>query len=244
MQLIKFSPFKGLFYFMGKDKLKRFGDIKEWKNVFEVDRKSLLKEGSMQGKWNDIVFCNDNPIVLELGCGHGDYTLALAEREPNKNYIGIDIKGARLWKGAKYAKENMLSNVVFLRTEIELLDEIFVKDEIDEIWITFPDPQILYRRAKHRLTHHSFLLLYTKILRKEGFVHLKTDDFFLHGYTLGLLNGLGCNIEVANHDLYHRVSHKIDKEAMQIQTYYEKKYLAKGNKISYIKFTIDALRDV
>ena len=136
-------------------------------------------------------FNNKNPIIIELGCGKGEYTIALAEKNPDKNFIGIDIKGARFWRGAKTALEDNLTNVAFVRTQIELVDYIFDKAEVDEIWITFPDPQIKYKRTKHRMTNHAFLLKYDHILKENGVVNLKTDSEFMHGYTLGLLHGEG-----------------------------------------------------
>lgn len=187
----------------------------------------------LKGKWTSH-FKNDKPIVLELGCGKGEYTVGLAQRDNTKNYIGIDIKGARFWRGAKTALEENLENVAFLRTQIELIDLIFEENEVSEIWITFPDPQIKYKRTKHRLTNESFLKKYGKILHPNGLVHLKTDSEFMHGYTLGLLHGLGHEILYANHDVYKNEGSP--REVLEIQTFYENQYLDKGKPITYIQF--------
>ena len=142
-------------------------------------------------------------LFLELGCGKGEYTVALSELNPDKNFIGIDIKGARFWRGAKTAIEENRDNVAFIRTQIELIEYVFAENEVDEIWITFPDPQIKYKRTKHRLTNEAFLERYRKVLKKDGYVNLKTDSEFMHGYTLGLLHGLGLEVVYANHNVYH-----------------------------------------
>ncbi len=188
-----------------------------------------------KGKWHDY-FKNDNPVVLELGCGKGEYTVGLARRFPNKNFIGIDIKGARFWRGAKTALEENLENVAFLRTQIELIDHLFGENEVSGIWITFPDPQIKYKRTKHRLTNAFFLKKYGTVLKTEGTVHLKTDSEFMHGYTLGLLHGLGCEILYANHDIYRNEG--APREVLEIQTFYENQYLEKNKAITYIQFRL------
>ena len=184
-----------------KNKLKRFEENKTFQNVIQPTREEIQEGFELKGKWNEH-FGNDNPIVLELGCGKGEYTVGLAKRNSDKNFGGIDIKGARFWRGAKTALEENLQNVAFLRTQIELTDLLFSKNEVSEIWITFPDPQIKYKRTKHRMTNLSFLEKYRKILMPNGTIHLKTDSEFMHGYTLGLLHGLGCEIIYANHDVY------------------------------------------
>lgn len=196
-----------------------------------VDQTYLLK-----GNWNRDFFKNTNPIILELGCGKGEYSVAMAQANPNKNFIGIDIKGARFWRGAKTALEENMHNVGFMRTQIELIDLIFAENEVDEIWITFPDPQIKYKRTKHRLTNSDFLKKYKQILKPEGLVNLKTDSEFMHGYTLGLLHGEGHEILHANHDVYKNVYSP--KEVVEIQTFYEKQYLVQGKPITYIQFKI------
>ena len=218
-----------------KNKLKRFIENESFDNVIQPSRDDLMKFNFVfRGKWKKKVFKNSNPIVLELGCGKGEYTVNLAKLNPHKNYIGIDIKGARFWRGAKTATEEKLENVFFLRTQIELLDFIFEKNEIDEIWLTFPDPQIKFQRRKHRLTNTKFLSIYKNILNDSGIIHLKTDSEFLHGYTLGKLEEMSINPIVSNHDIYKNSNAPV--EAIQIQTHYEKIYLNEGKKITYLNF--------
>ena len=161
-----------------KNKLKRFKENETFANVIQPTRDEVVNNFSLKGKWQTF-FKNDNPIVLELGCGKGEYSVALAEKNPDKNFIGIDIKGARFWRGAKTALEEGLNNVAFLRTQIELVDYIFAENEVDEIWITFPDPQIKYKRTKHRMTNSVFLKRYHTILKPEGIINLKTDSEFM-----------------------------------------------------------------
>ena len=224
---------------MGKNKLARFAENKILPNVFQPRRDEALDHYPLKGKWRTEVFKNQNPIVLELGCGKGEYSVGLAKSFPNKNFIGIDIKGARFWFGAKEAVEKNLNNVAFLRTQIELVDCFFDHDEVDEIWITFPDPQIKYRRTKHRMTHPDFLDRYKKILKKDGIVHLKTDSEFLHGYTLGLLQGQGHEIISAHHDIYGAPEYEPGTPLLrEIKTYYEGLFSAKGKTITYLKFRI------
>ena len=220
-----------------KNKLKRFKENDAFRNVIQPKRGDI-ESGllDLKGSWGNH-FANDNPIVLELGCGKGEYTLGLARQNPDKNFIGIDIKGARLWRGAKTALEENLSNVAFLRTQIELIDQLFGKNEVTEIWITFPDPQIKYKRTKHRMTNAAFLSQYRTILIPDGVIHLKTDSEFMHGYTLGLLQGLGLEIQYANHDVYKNEGSP--KEVVEIQTFYEKQYLERGKPITYIQFRIN-----
>lgn len=194
----------------------------------------LTNSLQLKGNWRQQFFKNDNPIILELGCGKGEYSVHLAQKYPEKNFLGIDIKGARFWRGAKIALEENLTNVGFLRTQIELVDQIFSENEIDEIWITFPDPQIKYKRTKHRLTNLDFLDKYRKILKPQGCVHLKTDSEFMHGYTLGLLHALGETVEYAHHDVYG--SQGAPPAVTSVQTFYEKQYLEMGKKITYLRF--------
>ena len=219
-----------------KNKLKRFKENETFRNVIQPTREEITNGSfSLKGQWNEF-FGNDNPIVLELGCGKGEYTIGMAKQNKNKNFIGIDIKGARFWRGAKTAIEDNVSNAAFLRTQIELIDGLFAPDEVSEIWITFPDPQIKYKRTKHRLTNEVFLDKYKLILKEDGTVNLKTDSEFMHGYTLGLLHGKGYEVLYANHDIYKNEGSP--KEVLEIQTFYEKQYLDKGKPITYIKFRI------
>ena len=216
-----------------KNKLKRFHENESFANVIQPTREEVISGFQLKGKWSDY-FENKNPIVLELGCGKGEYTVALAKNNPSKNFIGIDIKGARFWRGAKSSIEENLHNVAFLRTQIELIDLCFSENEISEIWITFPDPQIKYKRTKHRLVTEDFLKKYQKILNGAGIIHLKTDSEFLHGYLLGLLHEGQHKILYANHDIYNSTSPPA--EAINIQTFYEKQYLELNKPITYIKF--------
>ena len=222
-----------------KNKLKRFKENETFPNVIQPKREEAIDETfSQKGIWAKQFFKNNNPIVLELGCGKGEYTVNLAQQNPDKNFIGIDIKGARFWRGAKTALEKNIQNVAFLRTQIELIDFFFDKNEISEIWITFPDPQIKYKRTKHRLTNQDFLEKYKKILKEDGIIHLKTDSEFMHGYTLGLLHGLGYEVIYANHHIYRNEG--APKEVTSIQTFYEQQYLAQNKPITYIRFGLKA----
>jgi tRNA (guanine-N7-)-methyltransferase len=220
-----------------KNKLKRFEENETFINVFQPTREEVVGNlFHLRGKWNSDFFKNENPLVLELGCGKGEYSVGLAHRYTNKNFIGIDIKGARFWRGAKTAFETGLNNVAFIRTQIELINYVFAENEVDEIWITFPDPQIKYKRTKHRMTNSEFLKLYKKILKKEGVVNLKTDSEFMHGYTLGLLHGEGHEVLYANHNVY--VNEGSPEEVTAFQTFYEKQYLEVNKAITYIRFKI------
>ncbi len=218
-----------------KNKLKRFNENKTFNNVLQPTRQEMLAGYAQQGKWHEF-FKNNNPITLELGCGKGEYTIALARKYPDRNFIGIDIKGARFWRGAKTAIADGLTNVAFLRTQVELVDYAFAKAEIATIWITFPDPQIKYKRTKHRMTNPVFLDKYRHILQANGEVHLKTDSEYMHGYTLGLLQGLGEEILYAHHDIYTNTD--APEEVVGTQTFYEKQYLEIKKPITYIKFRL------
>ena len=221
-----------------KNKLKRFKENETFINVFQPSRQELISGNfALKGKWRKDVFKNENPLVLELGCGKGEYTIGLAKRYPSKNFVGIDIKGARFWRGAKTAMENQIANAIFVRTQIELIEYIFEENEVDEIWITFPDPQIKYKRTKHRLTNLQFMDRYKKILKPNGLVHLKTDSEFMHGYTLGVLHGLGYEVLYANHNVYKLEGSP--KEVTEIQTFYENQFLENHKAITYIRFKIN-----
>ena len=220
-----------------KNKLKRFKENETFENVFQPTREEVTSgEFPLKGKWSSEFFKNDHPIIVELGCGKGEYSVGLAERYPEKNFIGIDVKGARFWRGAKTAVDSGMNNVAFIRTQIELLDYVFAENEIDEIWITFPDPQIKYKRTKHRMTNSEFLQLYKKVLKKDGVVNLKTDSEFMHGYTLGLLHGEGHEVLYANHNVYKNEGSP--EIVTAIQTFYEKQYLEINKSITYIRFKI------
>ncbi len=220
-----------------KNKLKRFRENLTFSNVIQPERPLLANnQFALKGNWLQSFFKNQGGIVLELGCGKGEYTLAMARKYPDKNFIGIDIKGARFWRGAKTALEEDLPNVAFVRTQIELIDKIFATDEVSEIWITFPDPQIKYKRTKHRLTNPVFLDLYRRILKPDGTVHLKTDSEFMHGYTLGILQGLGLEILYVHHDVYNNT--ESPEIVTSVQTFYEQQYLGQEKAITYIRFKL------
>lgn len=220
-----------------KNKLKRFRENETFSNVYQPNRDEVMNDAfDLKGNWNQEVFKNNNPIVLELGCGKGEYSVELARRYPNINFIGVDIKGSRFWRGAKTAVEENIPNVAFLRTQIELIENCFAKQEVDEIWITFPDPQIKYKRTKHRLTNEEFLARYKNILKEEGIINLKTDSEFMHGYTLGLLHGAGHRVLYANHNVYRNEG--APEMVTGIQTFYESQYLEQNKPITYIKFQL------
>ncbi len=220
-----------------KNKLKRFRENETFSNVYQPGRDEVTNNAfELKGNWNKEVFKNDHPIVLELGCGKGEYSVELARRYPNINFIGVDIKGSRFWRGAKTAIEENITNVAFLRTQIELIENCFAPGEVDEIWITFPDPQIKYKRTKHRLTNEEFLARYKNILKPEGIINLKTDSEFMHGYTLGLLHGAGHKVLYANHNVYKNEG--APEVVTAIQTFYESQYLEQNKPITYIKFQL------
>jgi tRNA (guanine-N7-)-methyltransferase len=220
-----------------KNKLKRFSENETFNNVFQPTREEVVSDSfSLKGNWNSSFFKNNNPIIVELGCGKGEYSVGLAQKNPDVNYIGIDVKGARFWRGAKTAIDEGMHNVAFVRTQIELINFIFGENEISEIWITFPDPQIKYKRTKHRMTNSEFLQQYKKVLKPDGVVNLKTDSEFMHGYTLGLLHGEGHEVLYANHNVYKNEGSPL--EVTEIQTFYEKQYLEINKAITYIRFKI------
>ena len=217
-----------------KSKLKRFEENKSFGNLLQPSR-NIIISGEFKKKHSQF-FKNKNPIILELGCGKGEYTIGLAKLNIEKNYIGIDVKGARIWRGAKTATEENIENVLFIRTQIELIEHIFDENEVDQIWLTFPDPQIKYKRSKHRLINTSYLEKYRKILNPDGTIHLKTDSEFLHGYTLGILENLNIIPCLAEHDIYK--NNNAPNEALEIKTHYEKMFIKDGKSISYIKFKL------
>jgi len=216
-----------------KNKLKRFRENKSFSNVIQPSRKEITEGFVLKGNWQSY-FKNQNPITLELGCGKGEYTIALAKKYPNRNFIGIDIKGARFWRGAKTAIKENITNVAFLRIQIELIDLCFDADEVNKIWITFPDPQIKFKRTKHRLTNPKFLKKYHRILEPLGIIHLKTDSEFLFGYTLGLIQAGKHELIYAHHNIYNNPH--APQEAILTQTFYEKKFLEIEKAIAYLKF--------
>ena len=219
---------------MGKNKLKKFSEMETIECVFQYPFARLEQDGfPLRGHWRDSFFHNENPIVLELGCGKGEYAVGLAGRFPDKNFIGIDIKGARMWTGATQARDLGLKNVAFVRTHIELLPHFFAEGEVDEIWITFPDPQM--KKVRKRLTSTTFLNLYRKVLRPGGMIRLKTDSPFLYTYTRLLTELNGIVPETNTDDLYHS---GIDNDILQIRTFYEQQWLDRGLTIKYIAFPL------
>ena len=216
---------------MGKDKLKKFAEIETFSNVLQMEEgKPLL------GKWREAFFKNNNQLVLELACGKGEYSVNLAKLFPHKNFLGIDYKGNRIWRGAKTAIEGNITNVGFLRIQIESILEHFGEHEVDEIWITFPDPQPQLSREKKRLTSPRFLNLYKQILKPGAAVNLKTDNDGLYAYTLEKVEELGLKKHIETTDLYHS---EFADEVLSIKTYYEQKYLKENKNINYIKFSFE-----
>jgi tRNA (guanine-N7-)-methyltransferase len=219
---------------VSKGKLAKFADMANYPHVFEypysaIDHVAFEKKG----KWGESFFGNDRPIVLELGCGRGEYTVGLAERFPEKNFIGVDIKGARMWSGATEALQKGLKNVAFLRTNIEIIDRFFDENEVSEVWLTFSDPQM--KKATKRLTSTYFMERYRRFLKPDGLVHLKTDSEFLYTYTRLMTEVNALPVEVMTDDLYH--SGKAD-DILSIQTYYEQQWLARGLNIKYLRFRL------
>ncbi len=214
---------------MTQKKLKRFGEIKTFSNVLEYPE-------NMKGSWKDF-FKNENQLVLELACGKGEYAIGLAQLYPEKNFIGLDIKGNRLWVGAKYALEHHLENVAFLRTQIDRITAYFAENEVEEIWITFPDPQLRMSKAKKRLTHPKFLRLYHQILTPGAKIHLKTDSPDLYDFTKLVISLYNLNVLIDIHDVY-----KMEPltEDLAIKTHYEKLDIARSNRIFYICFSLPA----
>lgn len=227
---------------MGHHKLERFAENLTFPNLFQVSFEMLQQGGfPLRGKWHEH-FGNDNPITLELGCGKGDYTIALARLHPDRNYIGIDIKGARLWRGAKTGHEEHMGNVAFIRTRIELIEQFFAANEVSEIWITFPDPQP--KKANKRLTSPRFLSHYINFLKPGSPIHLKTDSQELHQYTMEeVIAPANYAVEYHTADLYSTPAQEHPEqpclaEAQMTQTFYEKMFLAQGMPITYVKFRI------
>lgn len=246
---------------MGHDKLRKFAENETFSCLLQPEASSvldkvegssslILREHPIKGHWNERMFAAAQPIVLELGCGKGEYTIDLSRREPSLNYIGVDIKGARLWKGAKFATENKLPNVAFLRTRIEFIEAFFAPEEVSEIWLTFSDPQM--KSENCRLTSPLFLERYRKFLKKCGIVHLKTDSRFLYEYSKAVAEQNGLRILASTNDLYGTGRQDLSDCALrsvagestidalfEVQTFYERMFTAQGYKITYLSFVID-----
>lgn len=217
---------------MGKNKLAKFANMEEYPHVFQYPFAVLQEKGfEMKGKWNEVFFKNNHPIVLELGCGKGEYSVGLSKLYPEKKFIGIDIKGARMWTGAKQSLEEGLTNVAFLRTHIELLHHFFAAGEVSEIWITFPDPQM--NKVNKRMTSTRFMKLYGQVLKPDGIIHLKSDSNFMFTYTCEMVNTNQLEVLFETDDLYH--SGLVD-EVLTIKTFYEQQWISRGLAIKYLKF--------
>ncbi len=226
---------------MGKDKLRRFRENETFACFLQPAFEEVFRTNHpIKGHWARDFFHNDRPIVIELGCGKGEYTVALAERDPERNYIGVDIKGARMWRGAKTATERNLANVGFLRTRIEFIDSLFGEGEVSEIWITFPDPQLKTRRAAKRLTSPDFLARYARLLAPEGRIHLKTDSKHLYAYMQAVIDRFGLPCSVANPDIYGT---GYADEVLSVKTAYESRFLKMGLPITYTCFSLGMRRD-
>jgi tRNA (guanine-N7-)-methyltransferase len=226
---------------MGKDKLRKFAENLTFDNLVQPEFDDIFRrDHPLKGRWGADFFGNDHPIVLELGCGKGEYTVGLATANPDRNFIGIDIKGARMWRGAKTATQMGMHNVGFLRTRIEFINSFFAPGEVSEIWITFPDPQLKKGREKKRLTSPVFLAYYAQFLASDGKINLKTDSRELHEYTLKVIaeNALPC--EAACADIY---GENLSDPTLSIKTTYERRFLAEGKPITYVRFGLAGRRE-
>jgi tRNA (guanine-N7-)-methyltransferase len=222
---------------MGKNKLKHFAENETFEKFIQPTMDEVKNNLHLSGQWSEIFFGNHHPLVLELACGKGEYTVGLARNYPDKNFIGIDRKGARMWRGMKTAVEEQLPNVGFLRTRIDFLNHCFGRQEVSEIWITFPDPQLKYKKTRRRLTSPFFLEKYKEILIPDGKIHLKTDNLQLYKFTLETIKEQNHTLIFETDDLYQS---GIDDEATKIQTYYETIHLVQGLKIKYVVFILNS----
>ncbi len=226
---------------MAKGKLEKFEELKGFGNVLEPRIDGLFQEGhSLMGKWREECFAHDGPLFLELACGKGEYCVELARRYPEANFLGIDIKGNRIWRGAKESLEEGLTNVFFIRTRVEFVDSFFAPEEVDGIWLTFPDPQEKKKRAKKRLTGPAFLDRYLRFLKKGGRLHLKTDNSLLYRYTQQVLRERGYPIERDIPDVHGSAEGipQEEREWLMIRTFYEKLAIESSKTIKYLRFRL------
>ena len=225
---------------MGKDKIRRFAESATFPNFIQPPFEEIFNtDYKLKGRWHNEVFGNNNPIVLELGCGKGEYTVEMARRFPEKNFVGVDIKGARMWRGAKDCIEQNITNARFLRTRIEFIRSFFAENEVDEIWITFPDPQMKKGRRNKRLTSPRFLSSYAEFLKPAGIIHLKTDSAFLHKYTREVIAGNSLETIICTDDLY---ASPFAELTFGVKTHYEKIFLEKGTPITYLQFRLNGTK--
>ena len=218
---------------MSKRKLQRFEELNHLERIFQYPFPLLKTDHGLRGNWRKNIFKNDNPIILELGCGRGEYTVEMAREYADKNFIGVDIKGARIWRGVKSINEENILTAAFLRTHIEWLNQFFADHEVDDIWVTFPDPQPQLTRENRRLTNSRFISLYRQVLKPNGYLHLKTDNIGLFQYTVDVLKNEQGTMEICTYDLYHDTPEGFN---LSIQTTYEKIFMKKGFPIHYLKF--------
>lgn len=224
---------------MGKDKLRRFKENETFRCMVQpMFEEVWQKDYKLKGRWREDFFKNDNPIVLELGCGRGEYTVGLARLYPDKNFIGVDVKGARMWRGAKSATDEGLDNAAFLRTRIEFISSMFAKGEVDEVWITFADPQLKKGRAIKRLTSTRFLKMYSGFLKESGTVNLKTDSDHLHNYTRAVVAHNNLREIIVDTDIYNSTQ-ELSKDITSLQTTYEAKFLKLDKNITFLKFSLE-----
>lgn len=227
---------------MGKNKLRHFAEMKEQSCVFEPEKEILFEDRfEMKGKWASY-FGNDNPITVELGCGKGEYTLALARKYPERNFIGMDVKGARIWRGSKTVEQEGIPNVAFVRTKIEFINFVFGFNEISQIWLTFSDPQAKDKKGTKRLSGWAFLERYGKLLKKDGLIHVKTDSQIFYDSTLETIEEGGHHLLKSNDDIYGKgweTFNKEEQEILAVKTFYEKKWLAIGKTIKYLRFKLN-----
>jgi len=218
---------------VGKNKISRFEENLTFKHLFQRSFEQLVDGFHLKGKWHEDYFCNDNPIILELGCGKGEYTIGLAQRFPEKNFIGFDIKGSRIWVGCRKAKELELKNVAFIRTRISLIENFFAENEVSEIWLTFSDPHLRKAHARKRLSSQQFLDRYSKFIKDDNIIHLKTDNPALFEFTLDVIKEGGHQLGFVSEDVHGKDA---PSEVREIQTFYEEMWRDEGRTIHYLNF--------